>query len=123
MATTMGDAMSMQGNAGVDFLAVGRLISAIGVSRTKRGLDADDVFVLLAAGWLSVFDDPTGVLVRPTTCSEIGKVLGMPRETVRRRVLSLADRSYLTVEPKGVRLSDVTTWRRLAATIVRGPQP
>lgn len=115
--------MSMQGNAGVDFLAVGRLISAIGVSRTKRGLDADDVFVLLAAGWLSVFDDPTGVLVRPTTCSEIGKVLGMPRETVRRRVLSLADRSYLTVEPKGVRLSDVTTWRRLAATIVRGPQP
>jgi len=42
-------------------------------------------------------------------------------EIRRRRVLSLADRSYLTVEPKGVRLADLTTWRRLAATIVAGP--
>lgn len=90
----------------------GMLLRHLGDVRRRDGLGAEDLLIYLAVGHLGV--DGAGAIPRltPRTYLEIGGFLGIPRETVRRKVGRLSDRGLVQIGPGGVVIRDVAEWLR-----------
>lgn len=103
---------------------VGRSLRGFGEARRRDGLEADDVLILLALGHLGLKrpGEPAAGAPRPASCAEISKLLGIPKETVRRRAARLAALGDVEVNGRGVKLRDLTRWRALGALLGYGVQ-
>lgn len=96
---------------------VGGLLRATREARVDDGLSAEDLLIYLAIGHLGIDADGAIPKVTPLTHLEIAQFLGIPRETVRRKVGRLGDRGYAQIACGGVVVRDVADWVRCAASL------
>jgi len=101
----------------------GRLLRAAREARVRDGLTAEDLLIFLAVGHLGI--DATGEIPRTTPCThlQIAQFLGVPRETVRRKVGRLCDRGYTRGGPTGIVVRDLDAWMRQVAALFATPAP
>jgi hypothetical protein len=93
---------------------LGELLELIGRSRRDDDMTADDVIIVLAIGHLSISETRFGLVLTSTTCIDVTRLVGIPRETVRRRAARLAERGVLEVSGRGLRLIDIAAWQSLS---------
>lgn len=96
---------------------VGRVLRAFGETRARHRMTADEVLIFLALGHLGLVPNSHGVAIRPVTCLDLAEVLGIPKETVRRKVARLAELQLVEATTRGAMIQDQEEWRRLAESI------
>ena len=103
--------------------STGQLLRAANEARRRRGLAAEDLLIFLAVGHLGI--DASGEIPRMTPCTylQISEFLGVPRETVRRKIGRLCDRGYTRSSPTGIVVGDLDLWLRQAAALFAPPPP
>ncbi|MBV5265677.1 helix-turn-helix domain-containing protein [Pinisolibacter aquiterrae] len=96
---------------------LGGVLRAMASARKERGLTSEEVLIFLAVGHLGLDGDGGLARVTPRTHGEIAAFLGIPRETVRRKIARLTDRGLTETTPHGVIVEDYAAWMALAKTI------
>jgi hypothetical protein len=89
---------------------LGSLLSLFSSARRRVGLSADEVLIFLAIGYLSASVSKSVVATCPTSYSEISSLLGIPKETVRRKTIRLVDLEFVRSTPKGVLVGKIDKW-------------
>jgi hypothetical protein len=95
-----------------------KLIRLFSSARKRPALTADELLVFLAVGYLNV--STTGgdvIVIRPISLTEIAKLLGMPKETVRRKTTRLVDIEYVESTTKGIVIRQLSDWCRMLESI------
>jgi hypothetical protein len=95
-----------------------KLVRLFSSARKRPALTADELIIFLAIGYLNV--SMTGgdvILIRPISLIEIAKLLGMPKETVRRKATRLADIEYVESTAKGIVIRQLSDWCRMLESI------
>jgi ribosomal protein S14 len=112
-----GDPTSLRNQTGLDG-QLGAVIRTFGLLRRKFGLEAEELLIYLAAGFIgsNVISD-TVTTERPVSFAEIVQLVGIPRETVRRKALKLEKSSHLTVTTSGVLIRDLDQLRSIASRL------
>jgi hypothetical protein len=91
-----------------------KLIRLFSSARKRPALTTDELLVFLAVGHLNV--SMTGgdvIVIRPISLTEIAKLLGMPKETVRRKTTRLVDIEYVESTTKGIVIRQLSDWCRM----------
>ncbi len=96
-----------------------RMLSAFGSARLRRGLTADEVLIFLAAGQLSFVPEAPVQTGKPVTYVAISYLLGIPKETVRRKALRLIELGLVECTPQGIMVADLNSWRAFASSLLR----
>lgn len=94
---------------------IGRALRHFGAARKMRGLDADDLLIVLALGHLGL-RLTAGRLreIAPVSCADVSRLLDIPKETVRRKAARLAAAELVEVNGRGVRLRDIALFLQLS---------
>jgi DNA-binding MarR family transcriptional regulator len=92
-----------------------RLFRLFGSLRSRHGVELDEIVIYLAVGRLT-FDPASGsmMMIRPTNIASLSEFLGIPRETLRRKLLRLEERDLVQRSSSGFVVKDMAVWRRLA---------
>jgi len=98
---------------------INRMLSAFGSARLRRGLTADEVLIFLAAGQLSYAPEEPVQTGKPVTYVAISYLLGIPKETVRRKALRLLELGLVECTPHGLIVADLESWRAFASALLR----
>ncbi len=102
-----------------DMLAAARVASRLfrlmGGLRSRHGVELDEIIVYFAVGRLT-FDPAQGgvIMIRPTNIASLSEFLGVPRETLRRKLLRLEEKELVQRSSSGFVVKDIALWRRLA---------
>lgn len=106
----------------VDRPQLGRLLQALGDARRRR-LTLEEAFIFLAAGQLGLSSNRIGFAVRPVPCGEIATLLSIPKETVRRKAISLEILGLVSRNSRGVAVEKLDDWLELAAALAPRAEP
>jgi len=91
-----------------------KLIRLFSSARRRPAPTTDELLVFLAVGYLNVSMTGSDVIViRPISLIEIAKLLGMPKETVRRKTTRLVDIDYVESTTKGIVIRQLSDWCRM----------
>jgi len=92
-----------------------RLFRLMGGLRSRHGVELDEIVVYFAVGTLT-FDPAQGsvVMIRPTNIASLSEFLGVPRETLRRKLMRLEEKELVQRSSSGFVVKDLAVWRRLA---------
>lgn len=85
--------------------------------RTKHQLEFDEVLAFFALGRLNFDDSQNLMFVKPTNIVSLAAFLGMPRETLRRKLTKLEERDLVSRSSYGFVVKQVATWQRIAEAI------
>jgi hypothetical protein len=92
--------------------------------RTRFDLSCDDFVIYAAIGEANVTTGSDEVVVlRPTNIADVSYGLGIPKETVRRKVLRLIDRGLVKRNSNGIYVADLAGWTALGCSISEGGEP
>lgn len=92
---------------------IAQIIGVFSSARKRSVLTADEVVIFLAIGHLSVSVINDVIVTRPVGLAEVALLLGIPKETVRRKMLRLAVVEYVGCSPKGIAITKLDTWCRM----------
>ncbi len=98
--------------------AASRLFRLIESLRSRYGVDLDEVMVYFAVGRLTYDRSQSMMMIRPTNIASLSDFLGIPRETLRRKLLRLEERELVQRSSAGFAVRDPAVWRRLAEVAV-----
>ncbi len=98
---------------------INQMLSAFGSARLRRGLAADEVLIFLAAGQLSFVPEEPVQTGKPVTYVAISYLLGIPKETVRRKALRLIELGLVECTPNGLTVADLASWRACANSLFK----
>jgi len=96
---------------------VSKILRAFGEARGRGGMTSDEVLIFLAVGHMGQTVNSVGVLNRPVTCLDLGVMLCIPKETVRRKVTRLVELRLAKITRRGVLIQDNDEWHKLAELI------
>lgn len=96
-----------------------RLLAAFGTLRTKERLAAEEALIFFALGQLA-WSSGEGAMSKLVPCAEISELLGIPRETVRRKAGRLVDLELATLTPRGLRIRDNPLWTKVVRDVLAG---
>jgi mannose/fructose/N-acetylgalactosamine-specific phosphotransferase system component IIC len=100
--------------------SLGKLLRGIGEARVLRRLTVEEALIFLAVGYLGISETKRGtVTITPISCVDIAAILGIPRETVRRKATALAIRKLVSVTARGIVIVELDQWRDFAEEILR----
>lgn len=85
--------------------------------RTKHQLDFDEVLVFFALGRLNFDDSQNLMFIKPANIVSLAAFLGMPRETLRRKLSKLEERDLVSRSNYGFVVKQIATWQRIAEVI------
>jgi hypothetical protein len=102
---------------GFDFDGLARILSAAGAARC-RSLTVEESFIFLTIGYLSLSEWGAGYVVRHVPCADVGAVLNIPKETVRRKANLLSERGLVSKNSHGVAVAKIGEWVELAAAML-----
>ena len=95
-----------------------RLFRLVASLRARHGVELDEVIIYFAVGRLTFTPEQASVLmVRPTNIASLSEFLGVPRETLRRKLLRLEERELVLRSSAGFVVKDMAVWRRLAEIV------
>jgi hypothetical protein len=89
---------------------IGRLLRLFSSPRRRFGLTPDELLIFFAIGYRGTTMTHGAVQVTPISLIEVSSLLGIPKETVRRKTARLADLDYVICTPKGVVVKEVKLW-------------
>lgn len=81
---------------------VARLLRLFSSPRKRLGLTPDELLIFVAIGYLGTRVANGAIQMMPIGVIDISSLLGIPRETVRRKAIRLADLDYILNTPKGI---------------------
>jgi hypothetical protein len=89
---------------------IARLLRMFSSPRKRLGLTPDEVLIFFAIGYLGTTIVNGAIYVSPVGMTGVSSLLGIPKETVRRKTMRLVDIDYVESTPKGVFVKDVKIW-------------
>jgi len=89
---------------------IARLLRAFSSPRKRLGLTPDELLIFFAIGYLGTTTVSGAIQVSPIGMTDISSLLGIPKETVRRKIIRLVDLNYVESTPKGVFVRDIKIW-------------
>ncbi len=101
----------------IDRENLARILETAGAARARR-LTLEETFIFLAIGYLGLSSTRSGYAVKPVPCADIAALLKIPKETVRRKALSLEILGLVAKNSRGVALDNVDEWLDLAAAML-----
>ena len=96
-----------------------RMLETLGNIRDEERLNAEEILIFLAVGALGISVTAMGMEVRPVPCGQVSDVLHIPKETVRRRIVSLNKRRFATMTTNGVNILDPGAWLSIGEAVVK----
>jgi hypothetical protein len=91
-----------------------KLMRLFSSARKRPALKADELLIFMAIGYLNVSVTGSDVIViRPVSLIEVARLLGMPKETVRRKTTRLVDIEYVECTNKGIVIRKLGCWCRM----------
>jgi hypothetical protein len=95
-----------------------KLIRLFSSARKRPALKADELLIFMAIGYLNVSVTGSDVIViRPVSLIEVARLLGMPKETVRRKTTRLVDIEYVECTSKGIVIRQLGCWCRMLESV------
>ena len=104
------DLYSQQVNVLQNRARIEQLLRLFSSPRKRRGLGPDEILIFFAIGYLSIKLMHTTIQVTPVGMIEVSTLLGIPKETVRRKINRLVDLDYVSISAKGVFVKEVCVW-------------
>jgi hypothetical protein len=92
---------------------VAQLLRLFSSARKRPGLSSDEVLIFIAIGYLSMSVSKDIVLMRAVKLLDISRMLGIPKETVRRKTVRLVDVDYVSISRNGVFIKEIEMWCRM----------
>ncbi|EGP10256.1 hypothetical protein CSIRO_0032 [Bradyrhizobiaceae bacterium SG-6C] len=89
---------------------VARLLRLFSSPRKRLGLTPDELLIFIAIGYLGTRVANGAIQMMPIGVIDISSLLGIPRETVRRKAIRLAGLDYILNTPKGILIKEITVW-------------
>ena len=89
---------------------VARLLRLFSSPRKRLGLTPDELLIFVAIGYLGTRVANGAIQMMPIGVIDISSLLGIPRETVRRKAIRLAGLDYILNTPKGILIKEITVW-------------
>jgi len=89
---------------------IARLLHLFSSPRKRLGLTPDELLIFFAIGYLSTTLSNGAIQVTPIGMIDVSALLGIPKETVRRKTIRLVDIEYVGCTPKGVFVKEVRVW-------------
>ena len=87
------------------------LLSIVDHFRTRFDLNIDELMIFMTVGDLNVSARKTEFLyIRPTNMTAVAYALNIPRETVRRKIKTLADKGLLKVRNREIFVAELDDW-------------
>ncbi len=90
-----------------------RLFRLMESLRSRHGLDLDEIIIFFAVGRLTFDPGQAMMTIRPTNIASLSDFMGIPRETLRRKLLRLEERELVQRASAGFTIRDMALWRRL----------
>ena len=87
-----------------------QLLRLFSSARKRLGLTPDEVLIFFAIGYLSTSVSKDLIVMSPISYSDIALLLGIPKETVRRKTMRLVDIKYVGSTSKGIFVKHLETW-------------
>ncbi len=98
---------------------VGHLVDAFSRNRGELALDFEHSLLFLALGNLNVGMGGTDFLtIQSVSVTALSASTGLPRETVRRKLLQLEAKQLIRRSGQGYILRDLATWTEFAGSVV-----
>ncbi|MGY8635419.1 helix-turn-helix domain-containing protein [Bradyrhizobium sp. 14AA] len=92
---------------------VARLLRVFTSPRKRLGLTPDELLIFFAIGYLGTRTTTAAIQVIPINIIEVSALLGIPKETVRRKITRLAALEYVESTSKGIHIKEATVWWRM----------
>jgi hypothetical protein len=89
---------------------IARLLRVFSSPRKRLGLTPDELLIFFGIGYLGTRIVNPAIQVVPISIIEVSALLGIPKETVRRKIMRLVDLNYVESTPKGILVKDVKVW-------------
>jgi hypothetical protein len=89
---------------------IARLLRMFSSPRKRLGLTPDELLIFFAIGYLGTTIVNGAIHVSPVGMVDVSSLLGIPKETVRRKAMRLVDMDYVENTPKGVFVKEVKIW-------------
>lgn len=87
---------------------IGRLLRSFSSPRKRLGLTPDELLIFFSIGYLgTTCAGGATITVVPVSIIEISSFLGIPKETVRRKITRLTTLDYVNSTPKGILVKEV----------------
>lgn len=87
-----------------------QLLRLFSSARKRLGLTPDEVLIFFAIGYLSTSVSKDLIVMSPISYSDIALLLGIPKETVRRKTMRLVNLEYVGSTSKGIFVKHLETW-------------
>lgn len=107
---------AVMGPKSVNHVNLARILGAASAARRLR-MNIEDAFIFLAVGHLGISRSYAGFAVKPIPCADIAQLLGIPKETVRRKALRLVTLGLVSKSGKGVIVAKIEEWLDFARAI------
>ncbi|WP_426409680.1 hypothetical protein [Bradyrhizobium ganzhouense] len=89
---------------------IARLLRLFSSPRKRLGLTPDELLIFFAIGYLGTRITGSTIQVIPIGIIDVSALLGIPKETVRRKTIRLVDLDYVQTTPKGVLVKEIKVW-------------
>jgi hypothetical protein len=93
--------------------SVAQLLKLFTSARKRPGLAPDEVLIFFAIGYLSLSVSEGVVFMRSVRLADVATLLGMAKESVRRKTLRLADVDYVSTSRDGILMKRLDIWCRM----------
>lgn len=97
---------------------IGQILRLFSSGRKRLGLTPDEILIFFAIGYLSTSMSENLIMVNPVSYSDVALLLGIPKETVRRKAIRLVDIEYVGASSKGIFIRELTNWCQMFEHIV-----
>lgn len=89
---------------------IGKLLRLFSSPRKRFGLAPDELLIFFAIGYLCTTVSNGAIQITPIGLIDVSTLLGIPKETVRRKAAKLVGLEYVSCTPKGVLIKEVRIW-------------
>ena len=97
---------------------VRNLLIVLDEFRNRYQIDCDEFIIYASIGEANVASSKDDLIImKPTNIANISYGLGIPKETVRRKVIDLIKRGLVKRNNNGVYISDLSTWCQIGAQL------
>src|SRR5882724_11233271 len=80
---------------------IGQIFRLFSSGRKRLGLTPDEILIFFAIGYLSASMSDNLIMMNPISYADVALLLGIPKETVRRKTIRLVDIEYVGATSKG----------------------
>jgi hypothetical protein len=104
------DARNQQAHVLYEREKIARFLRMFSSPRKRLGLTPDEILIFFAIGYLSTSVSNDLIQMTPISYADVALLLGIPKETVRRKTIRLVDIDYVRCSSKGIFVKQLEIW-------------